>query len=100
MFARGTHLTERVLGAVDLAIDIATLGEYGLEPCSADEPRRERPGRKTGWEALLTARPRRACGRAEAGDACASPAPATRRGAGAFPRHATLPARRRSREAA
>ena len=48
--------TQRVLGAVDLAIDFATLGEYGLEPSPADGRGRERRGRKTGWEALTTAR--------------------------------------------
>jgi hypothetical protein len=47
---------QRFLGAVDLAIDFATLGEYGLEPSPADGLSRERPGRKTGWEALTTAR--------------------------------------------
>ncbi len=47
---------QRLLGAVDLAIDFATLGEYGLEPLPAGGPRRERPGPRTGWEALATAR--------------------------------------------
>jgi hypothetical protein len=47
---------QRLLGAVDLAIDFATLGEYGLEPSPVDGPGRERRGRKTGWEALTTAR--------------------------------------------
>lgn len=47
---------QRLLGAVDLAIDFATLGEYGLEPSPVDGPSRERRGRKTGWEALTTAR--------------------------------------------
>jgi len=49
-------LTRRVLCAVDLAIDFATLGEYGLEPVPAQGPCRERPGPRTGWEALATAR--------------------------------------------
>ena len=48
-----TGLTRRLLGAVDLAVDFATLGEYGLEPLPADEPCRERPGHVTserpGW---------------------------------------------------
>ena len=41
---------QRILGAIDLAIDFATLGEYGLEPLPAqaggpaDGPCRERPG--------------------------------------------------------
>ena len=47
---------QRVLGAVDLAIDFATLGEYGLVPLPADGHGRERRGRKTAWEALATAR--------------------------------------------
>jgi hypothetical protein len=63
MFARRTSIGLRVLDAVDLAIDFATLGEYGLEPVHADEPCRERPGHTAGWEALSTARSRGACGR-------------------------------------
>jgi hypothetical protein len=55
------RIAQRVLGAVDLAIDFATLGEYGLEPLPADGPCRERPGRKTGWEALTAARSRGRC---------------------------------------
>jgi hypothetical protein len=53
---------QRILGAIDLAIDIATLGEYGLEPLPADAggladgPCRERPGHQTGWEAFAKAR--------------------------------------------
>ena len=55
-------LTQRLLGAVDLAIDFATLGEYGLEPLPANAGRRadgtcrERPGHTPGWEALAKAR--------------------------------------------
>lgn len=58
----GGSLGQRFLGAVDLAIDFATLGEYGLETppadagARADEPCRERSGRRTGWEALARAR--------------------------------------------
>jgi len=75
---------QRILGAIDLAIDFATLGEYGLEPLpapaahAADGTCRERPGharRKssgaslegacmTGWEAFATGR-RGSCGRAD-----------------------------------
>ena len=54
---------QRILGAIDLAIDFATLGEYGLEllPATragslADGPCRERPGHGTGWEAFAKAR--------------------------------------------
>jgi hypothetical protein len=62
MNARQKSFAQRLLGAVDLAIDFATLGEYGLEPLPAnagscaDGPRRERPGHATGWEALAAAR--------------------------------------------
>ena len=59
-----THCVgQRILGAIDLAIDFATLGEYGLEPLPAtragslaDGPCRERPGQQTGWEAFAKAR--------------------------------------------
>jgi hypothetical protein len=60
------HLGQQMISGVDLAIDFATLGEYGLEPRSADGPcrertgRRSRPGRRPGWEALAMAR-RGAC---------------------------------------
>jgi hypothetical protein len=59
---------QRLLGAVDLAIDLATLGSYGLEPIPADGPCREHGQRRTthrrsAWEALPTAR-RGACGTA------------------------------------
>jgi hypothetical protein len=57
---------QRLLGAVDLAIDFATLGEYGLEPSPADGPVRERRGRRTAWEALTAAR-RGGCPRTTAG---------------------------------
>jgi len=46
-----TSFVQRVLGAVDLAIDFATLGEYGLEPLPADGSACERTG-DAGWEAL------------------------------------------------
>jgi hypothetical protein len=61
MFARRTSLTQSVLSAVDLAVDFATLGEYGLEPLPADGPCRERRGREIAWEAFTAARPRGAC---------------------------------------
>lgn len=51
MATRG--MTNRLLGAVDLAIDLATLGEYGLETLP-DEAECELTG--TGWEALAPAR--------------------------------------------
>ena len=57
----------RLLDGVDLAIDFATLGEYGLEPLTeaargdADERCRERAGHGAGWEALARARSRGLC---------------------------------------
>ncbi len=53
-------LAQRCLSAVDLAIDFATLGEYGLEPLPADGRCRERSGPGAGWEARATPR-RRGC---------------------------------------
>lgn len=38
-------LSQRVLGAVDLAIEFATLGEYGLERIDIAHGGRERSGR-------------------------------------------------------
>ena len=61
-----TGVGQRILGAVDLAIDFATLGEYGLEPLpgdtesSADGLCRKRRGRVAAWEAPATTR-RRGC---------------------------------------
>ena len=60
MALRGT--TQRLLSAVDLAIDLVTLGEYGLETLP-DEAECELT--ESGWEALAPARRRGAC----AGDA-------------------------------
>ena len=61
---------QRLLGAVDLAIDFATLGEYGLEPLSGDTQNsvdglcRTRRGhvKVAAWEAPATTR-RRGCAR-------------------------------------
>ena len=53
---------QRILGAVDLAIDLATLGEYGLEHLPEDAGStpggrcRERRGHPAAWEAFATAR--------------------------------------------
>jgi hypothetical protein len=61
---KSKRFSQRVLGAVDLAIDFATLGEYGLETwpeetgCLADGSCRERRGHTTAREALATTRPR------------------------------------------
>jgi hypothetical protein len=77
MYGRRRNLAQRLLGAADLALDFATLGEYGLEVVPADGPCRERPGHETGWEALARPaaggrpqpRPRARCCRAHSRDA-------------------------------
>jgi hypothetical protein len=51
-----TRLAARLLDGLDLLIDFATLGEYGLEELPPDEPGGERIGHATGWEALAPAR--------------------------------------------
>jgi hypothetical protein len=62
-----TNFDQRIVSGVDLAIDFATLGEYGLVPltaagsCREPTDRRSRPSRRPGWEALATIR-RGACG--------------------------------------
>jgi hypothetical protein len=38
MFDTKTNLSERLADAVDLLIDFATLGEYGLEPTARTAP--------------------------------------------------------------
>jgi hypothetical protein len=38
MFDSKTNLSERLADAVDLLIDFATLGEYGLEPATRPAP--------------------------------------------------------------
>jgi hypothetical protein len=59
-------LGNRLIGGIDLTIDFATLGEYGLEPVPATDAGCERSGQEscgftwTGWEALAPAR-RRGC---------------------------------------
>ncbi len=45
-------MSHRLLSVIDLTIDFATLGEYGLEPQTADGPCRERSGHRPDWEAL------------------------------------------------
>jgi len=52
MTTKLSSMSQRLLSAVDLAIDLATLGEYGLEPQTADGPCRERSGHRSDWEAL------------------------------------------------
>jgi hypothetical protein len=61
-------LRNRLLSGIDLTIDFATLGEYGLEPAPATDAGCEGRGQEscgftwTGWEALAPAR-RRGCER-------------------------------------
>jgi hypothetical protein len=55
MFERREKLAGRMAGAIDLLVDFATLGEYGLEPLPADG-RCELDGQRAGWEALATSR--------------------------------------------
>jgi len=62
---RETSLAQRVLGAVDLAIDFATLGEYGLEPIAADRGRRGRSAHPTARDSAPAPR-RGACPRVPA----------------------------------
>jgi len=38
MFDSKTNLSQRLANAVDLVIDFATLGEYGLEPAPGPAP--------------------------------------------------------------
>ena len=63
MFDSKTKLTGRLADAVDLLIDFATLGEYGLEPADAPVSRceaRRRPSapapRRRSADRSLTAR--------------------------------------------
>ena len=62
---RRSRRLARLLSGVDLAIDLATLGEYGLEPLPAEAPcRTRRPTLTSAWEALPAPRGRRGeCGR-------------------------------------
>jgi hypothetical protein len=46
----------RLLGGIDLVIDLATLGEFGLEQVPADGHGCELIGSSAGWEALAPAR--------------------------------------------
>ena len=64
MFERRDNIAGRVAGAIDLLVDFATLGEYGLEELPADG-RCELDGQRAGWEALATSR-RGTCGEARA----------------------------------
>jgi hypothetical protein len=67
MFHGRNDLGQRVVDGVDLVIDFATLGEYGLEETRAEgsvrqrTDRRPKSDRRPGWEAPARA-PRSACG--------------------------------------
>ena len=68
MSPNSRRLVHRIMGGLDLLIDFATLGEYGLQELPADGPGCEGIGRQrvastkprgaapTGWEALAPAR--------------------------------------------
>ena len=60
MFDSKTKIRNRLIDIIDLVVDLATLGEYGLEPLDAAEEacarRCEQEGRRAGWEALATPR--------------------------------------------
>jgi hypothetical protein len=65
MFDQRRKLSTRLADAVDLAIDLATLGEYGLEPVEpARCGRRGRPARAAGSGERFAAGPARATARA------------------------------------
>jgi hypothetical protein len=59
MFDSQQQISERLTDAVDLVIDFATLGEYGLEPVDlpgapCEVRRRQRPMRSSGaWNAAI-----------------------------------------------
>jgi len=58
MFDSKQTLTDRLADAIDLTIDFATLGEYGLEPVDVAprpcETRRRQGSRSTGtWRAAI-----------------------------------------------
>lgn len=74
MFERRDAIAGRVAGAIDLLVDFATLGEYGLEPLPSEREARgsavveaggdgrcELNGQRAGWEVLTTSR-RGQCG--------------------------------------
>jgi len=66
MFDSTTKIRNRLVDTLDLVVDFATLGEYGLEPLETAEEacaggRCEQEGRKAGWEAIATPR-RGSCG--------------------------------------
>jgi hypothetical protein len=74
MFDSKIKIRNRLIDTIDLVVDLATLGEYGLEPLDAAEKacaggRCEQAGRKAGWEAFATPR-RGSCGSQGATRSC------------------------------
>jgi hypothetical protein len=56
MFDSKTSIAARLTDAVDLLIDFATLGEYGLEPVGRTAPSCETRRRDTAAQAVSTRR--------------------------------------------
>jgi hypothetical protein len=61
MFESKTHIRTRLMDKLDLVVDFATLGEYGLEPLEGAEvacasERCDLDGRRVAWEAIATPR--------------------------------------------
>ena len=54
MVAARERMVDRALSGLDLLIDFATLGEFGLEPTSVGVVGDEATGREAGWEALAS----------------------------------------------
>jgi hypothetical protein len=48
-----TSMGQCLLSAVDLAVDVATLGEYGLETIPGERTCRERSDHMSDWEAFV-----------------------------------------------
>ena len=67
MFESKTPIRNRLMDTIDLVVDFATLGEYGLEPLEGAEAacageRCELDGRRAAWEAIATLRRGSRCG--------------------------------------
>ncbi len=59
---RAETVMNRIADRLDLAIDLLTLGQYGLEQVPSDGPGCEGSGRQADWEALqMPARRRGHC---------------------------------------
>ena len=61
MFESKTQIRTRLMDTLDLVVDFATLGEYGLEPIERAEAacageRCELDGRRAAWEAIAAPR--------------------------------------------